>query len=131
MSPESSAASPFAIADDARVTVYGAKDRPELSAFVPATAFLAEDSGRFPADVVVLFVSTAADLAHQLATAAASVEPGGTLWVCYPTAEVDGAAPDLNRDTVASLFETNDWEPVGDAELDAGWSAVRGRPAGK
>ncbi|MCC3279885.1 hypothetical protein LJ754_12070 [Arthrobacter sp. zg-Y40] len=130
MSSESSA-SPFAIADGARVTVYGAHGRPELSAFVPATAFLAEDSGRFPADVVVLFVSTAADLAHELATAAASVEPGGVLWVCYPTAEVDGVAPDLNRDTVASLFETNDWEPVGDTVLDGAWSAVRGRPAGE
>lgn len=130
MSSESSA-SPFAIADGACVTVYGAHGRPELGAFVPANAFLAEDSGRFPADVVVLFVSTAADLAHELATAAASVEPGGVLWVCYPTAEVDGVSPDLNRDTVASLFETNDWEPVGDAVLDGAWSAVRGRPAGK
>ena len=131
MSSESSATSPFGIAGDARVTVYGAQGRPEVSAFVPDTAFLAEDSGRFPADAVLLFVSTAADLAHELATAAASVEPGGVLWVCYPTAEVDGNAPDLNRDTVASLFETNDWEPVGDAVLNDSWAAVRGRPAGK
>ena len=131
MSSESSAPSAFGIAADARVTAYGAHGRPDLAGFVPDTAFLAEDSGRFPADVVLLFVSAAADLAHDLATAAASVEPGGVLWVCYPTAEVDGVVPDLNRDTVASLFEANEWEPVGDAVLSDSWSAVRGRPAGK
>ena len=130
MSSESTAASPLGIAENARVTVYGAHDRPEVAAYLPATAFMAEDSGRFPADVVVLFVSTAADLAHDLSTSAASVEPGGVLWVCYPTAEIDGVAPDLNRDTVASLFETNDWEPVEDAVLNGRWSAVRGQPTG-
>lgn len=131
MSSESSATSAFGIAEGARVTVYGAHGQPDLAGFVPAEAFLAEDSGRFPADVVLLFVSAAADLAHDLATAAASVEPGGVLWVCYPTEEVDGVAPDLNRDTVADLFEANDWEPVGDAVLSGTWSAVRGQPAGK
>ncbi|MCC3273323.1 hypothetical protein MUK71_03360 [Arthrobacter zhangbolii] len=129
MTPEPSA-SPFNIPADSRVTVYGAHGRPEAAEFVPAGAFLAEDDGRFPADVVILFVSTAADLAHELATAAGSVESGGVLWVCYPTAEIDGVTPDLNRDTVASLFETNDWEPVGDGTLNARWSAVRGQPTG-
>ncbi|MCQ1996836.1 hypothetical protein [Arthrobacter sp. zg-Y1171] len=129
MSPES--AQPFEVSETDRVTVYGAKNFPEVAGLLPDSAFLAEDDGRFPADVVLLFVASAADLAHELAKAAAAVEPGGSLWVCYPTAEVDGGAPDLNRDTVASLVETNDWEPVGDAVLSSEWSAVRGRPAGK
>ncbi|MCC3291744.1 MULTISPECIES: hypothetical protein [unclassified Arthrobacter] len=129
MSPES--AQPFEISETDRVTVYGAKNFPEVAGLLPDSAFLAEDDGRFPADVVLLFVASAADLAHDLAKAAAAVEPGGSLWVCYPTADVDGGAPDLNRDTVASLVETNDWEPVGDAVINSEWSAVRGRPAGK
>ncbi|WP_146362849.1 hypothetical protein [Arthrobacter yangruifuii] len=125
----SESAQPFDLSATDRVTVYGAKDFPGVEAMLPDSAFLAEDDGRFPADVVLLFVATAADLAHELATAAAAVEPGGSLWVCYPTADVDGGAPDLNRDTVASLFEANSWEPVGDAKLSAEWSAVHGRPA--
>ncbi|MCC9145906.1 MULTISPECIES: hypothetical protein [unclassified Arthrobacter] len=129
MSSES--AQPFDISAADRVTVYGAKSFPEVAGLLPDSAFFAEDDGHFPADVVLLFVASAADLAHDLASAAAAVEPGGSLWVCYPTAEVDGGAPDLNRDTVASLFETNDWEPVGDAVFSSEWSAVRGRPAGK
>ena len=122
---------PLEISATDRVTVYGAKNFPEVAGLLPEPAFLAEDDGRFPADVVLLFVASAADLAHELARAAAAVEPGGCLWVCYPTAEVDGGAPDLNRDTVASLVETNDWEPEGDAVLNSEWSAVCGRPAGK
>ena len=131
MTSEPSAASPFNLPADARVTVYGAQDHPEVAQYLPTQAFLAEDNGRFPADVVVLFVVSAADLAHGLATASASVEPGGVVWVCYPTAEIEGGAPDLNRDTVASLFQDNDWEPVGDAVLNGRWSAVRGQPSGK
>ena len=115
------------IAGEQRITVYGAQNRPAIAGRLPDAAFLAENGARYPADTVLLFVDTAADLAHEAAAAAEAVEPGGVLWVCYPTAEMDGHVPDLNRDTVASLFESNGWEPVADAELGGDWSAVRGR----
>lgn len=131
MSSDSSAANPFGISGEQRVTVYGAQGRPEVAAFLPAQAFHAEPGSNVPADVVLLFVGSAADLAHDLAGAAAAVEPGGVLWVCYPSAAAAGEDRDLNRDTVASLLATNKWEPLADAALGDNWSAVRGQLTGE
>ena len=129
MSSDSSA-QPFGVAAAQRVTVYGAQDRPEVAPYLPEQALMAEPGSRMPADVVILFVGTAADLAHDLTGAVAAVEPGGVLWVCYPTAVEEGGKDlDINRDTVASLLETNKWRPLADAALGENWSAVRGQPS--
>ena len=126
-----SPANPFGISAEQRVTVYGAQGRPEIAAFLPAHAYLAEPGANVPADVVLLFVGSAADLAHDLSGAAAAVEAGGGLWVCYPSAAAEGEDRDLNRDTVASLLAANDWEPLADVTLGEKWSAVRGQPTSK
>lgn len=131
MSSDSSAAQIFGIAPEHRVTVYGAQDRPEVAAFLPAQAFMAETGSLNPADVVVLFVGTAADLAHDLSGAANAVEPGGVLWLCYPSGTAENQDRDLNRDTVASLMEDNGWEPLAEASVGDEWSAVRGQPTAK
>lgn len=126
-----SAVQPFDLSAATKITVYGAQNRPEVAALLPERAFVAESGAKLPADVVLLFVDTAADLAHELAQAAAAVEPGGMLWVCYPTADADGGARDLNRETVVSVFERNGWEPVAEATVGGEWSAVRGQPTGE
>ena len=126
MTTDSFADQSFGITPENRVTVYGAQDRPEVAQFLPAQAYVAETGVLNPADVVLLFVGSAADLAHGLAGAAAAVEPGGVLWVCYPSAE--SGQRDLNRGTVASLLADNGWEPLADAAVSEQWSAVRGQP---
>ncbi|MDK1361382.1 hypothetical protein QNO00_14045 [Arthrobacter sp. zg-Y1219] len=127
MSSDSSA-QPFGTTAGNRVTVYGAQGRPEVASFLPEQAFLAEPGALMPADVVILVVGSAADLAHDLAGAAAAVEADGVLWVCYPTAVEEGAKElDINRDTVASLLETSKWQPLADVALGEKWAAVRGR----
>ncbi|MET4061770.1 hypothetical protein ABIB35_003347 [Arthrobacter sp. UYP6] len=131
MSSESSAARIFGISPENRVTVYGAQDRPEVARFLPAQANIAATGSLMPADVVVLFAGSAADLAHDLSGAAAAVEAGGVLWVCYPSGTVEGTERDLNRDTVASLLADNNWEPLADAAVGEQWSAVRGQPTAK
>ena len=131
MSSDSSAAQPFGVVRENRVTVYGAQDRPEVAPFLPEQAYLANTGSLNPADVVLLFVSSAADLAHELSGAAAAVEPGGMLWVCYPAHAAEGQELTLNRDTVASLMEDNNWEPLADASVGDQWSAVRGQPTAK
>jgi hypothetical protein len=131
MSSDSSA-QPFGVSAAERVTVYGAQGRPEVAAFLPEHAFLAEAGALMPADVVILVVGSSADLAHDLTGAAAAVESGGVLWVCFPTvAEEGGKELDINRDTVASLLETNQWRPLADVTLNEKWSAVRGQPSGE
>lgn len=124
-----SSAQPFGVSANERVTVYGAQGRPELAPFLPEQAFLGESGSRMPADVVILVVGTAADLAHELADAAAAVETGGVLWVCYPSAALEGEELDINRDTVATLLQSNKWEPLADAAVGEKWSAVRGQPS--
>ncbi|WP_341395531.1 hypothetical protein [Arthrobacter sp. G119Y2] len=131
MSSADSSAQPFGVAAAQRVTVYGAQDRPEVAPYLPEQALVAEPGARMPADVVILFVGTAADLAHDLTGAAAAVEPGGVLWVCFPTVAAEGQELDINRDTVASLLQTNNWQPLADAALGEKWSAVRGQPSGE
>lgn len=129
MSSDSSV-QPFGVSAAERVTVYGAQGRPEVAAFLPGHAFLAESSALMPADVVILVVGSAADLAHELTDAAAAVESGGVLWVCFPTEEEEGGKElDINRDTVASLLETNQWRPLADVTLSEKWAAVRGKPS--
>ncbi|MDN3482367.1 hypothetical protein QMA10_10590 [Arthrobacter sp. APC 3897] len=128
MSSDSTAARIFGISTEDRVTVYGAADRPEVAPFLPAQAYLAESGSRNPANVVVLFAGSAADLAHELSGAAAAVESGGVLWVCYPSAAAVNEERDLNRDTVVSLMEDNGWQPLADASVSEAWSAVRGQP---
>ena len=127
MSSDSSAARIFGISPENRVTVYGAQDRPEVAELLPAQANIAARGSLMPADVVLLFAGSAADLAHDLSSAADAVEPGGVLWVCYPSG-VEGQERDLNRDTVVSLMEDNGWEPLADASVNDEWSAVRGQP---
>lgn len=129
MSADSTAAQPFGISAGGRVTVYGAQARPEVAAFLPEQVLLAQPGSTVPADVVLLFAGTA-DLAHDLAGAAAAVDAGGVLWVCYPAA-AEGSERDLNLDTVATLLASNEWQPLSDAVLDEQWSAVCGQPAGK
>ena len=128
MSSDSTAARIFGITPENRVTVYGAQDRPEVAAFLPGQANVAATGSLMPADVVLLFAGSAADLAHDLSAAAAAVEPGGVLWVCYPSGKDESQPRDFNRDTVASLLADNGWVPLADASVNEQWSAVRGQP---
>lgn len=80
------------------------------------------------ADVVLLFVKDADDLASRIADAVEATAPEGILWICYPKTKAAGGT-DINRDDVWRLVEPlTGWRPVSQIAIDDRWSALRFRP---
>jgi 1-acyl-sn-glycerol-3-phosphate acyltransferase len=77
-----------------------------------------------PADVVLLYASTRADLEARAQAALASLKPGGRLWVAYPA---DGAS-DLNRNHGWGALQRERLSAAAEVELGDAWRAVRFAP---
>ena len=86
-------------------------------------ADLPQDAGA--ADVVLLFVADAAELARHAPAlfAAAGPDAATKLWIAYRK----GKASDLGRDTLMPAFADLGWHGVTLVSLDETWSAGRFR----
>jgi hypothetical protein len=83
-----------------------------------------------PADAVLLFVSTLADVEHLAPGAILAVKPDGLLWMAYPKGP-SKVKTDVNRDILAAAVLPAGWRAVRQVALDETWSAMRFRPADK
>jgi hypothetical protein len=81
------------------------------------------------ADLVFLFVRTAAELEKDMPPAVAALGPASALWVFFRKGS-GGAGLDMNRDTVWGVAERFDMRPLGLVSVDETWSAFRLRHAG-
>jgi hypothetical protein len=84
--------------------------------------------GEAPSDVVAVFVRDAAEVDAWVAKAAASVVPGGRLWVVYPKGG-KSAGTDINRDILHARLEARGLIGVTLVAYDDRWSAMRFRTA--
>jgi hypothetical protein len=81
-----------------------------------------------PADAVLLFVGSLAEVARLLEGAVEAVVPGGPFWIAYPKGS-SGVATDVNRDRLWATIEPRGWRPVRQIALDDTWTAMRFRLA--
>jgi hypothetical protein len=78
-----------------------------------------------PADLVLLFVHSLAELEMRLPEAKARLAPKGALWVGYVKGTSKRHAAGLHRDTIAAHAETIGLTPVAMIAIDDDWSALR------
>jgi hypothetical protein len=84
-----------------------------------------------PAEAVVVYVETVADLRTRLPGAAAHAGNDGLLWLAYPKLS-SGRASDLNRDAISPLAdEVAGLTGVTLISIDPTWSAMRLRPSAR
>jgi hypothetical protein len=95
---------------------------------LPDGASVAGEVGEAPSDVVAVFVRNAAEVDAWVAKAAASVAPGGRLWVVYPKGG-KSAGTDINRDILHAHLEARGLIGVTLVAYDDRWSAMRFRTA--
>jgi len=81
-----------------------------------------------PADLIELFVTSAAELAARLPGVKALLKPKGLLWVLYPKG-TSKVKTDVNRDTIRAHAATVGWQAVALVSVDETWSALRLKPA--
>lgn len=106
----------------ARVAIVAARpDGPDLSALG------AQAADADAADVVIAFVTRAAELTDLAGPALAAAREDRLSWIAYPKAGQLGT--DLNRDTLARAASELGVQPVRQVALDTVWSALRFRPA--
>ncbi|HET7379026.1 MAG TPA: hypothetical protein VFJ24_03195 [Gaiellales bacterium] len=82
-----------------------------------------------PADVVLVYSRSQAQLERDAATAIGAVRDGGILWVCYPKRSA-GTPSDMSRDVCRELMLRRGWDAVSQISIDDVWSAMRFKPAG-
>jgi hypothetical protein len=80
------------------------------------------DSG--PAQVVLLFASTLADLECEFEHARAALAPGGTVWLCWPK-KASGLDSDLDQATIRRYGMDRGFVDFKVAAIDATWSGLR------
>ncbi len=83
-----------------------------------------------PADVVLLYSRSQAQLERDAAAAIGAVRDGGILWVCYPKKSA-GTPSDMSRDVCRELMLGRGWDAVSQISVDEVWSAMRFKPAGR
>jgi len=76
------------------------------------------------AQIVLLFVSTRAELEAQMPPAVAALAPGAVIWVCFRKGS-SAAGLDMNRDSVWAVAEKLGMRPLGLIGIDETWSAFR------
>jgi hypothetical protein len=76
------------------------------------------------AQLVLLFVSTNAELAAQMPPTVASLAPGAVIWVFFRKGS-KAAGLDMNRDSVWAIAEKHGMRPLGIVGVDDTWSAFR------
>ena len=79
------------------------------------------------ADVVIVFVTTAAEFTKDAESAVQAAKRDALAWVAYPKAGQLGT--DLNRDSLARLMIERGAQPVRQVAINEVWSALRFRPA--
>jgi hypothetical protein len=77
-----------------------------------------------PADIIQVFVKSAAELTQKLPTLKKHLKSDGALWVAYykGTAKVK---TDINRDRIAEYATSIGMEGVAIISIDDDWSALR------
>jgi CheY-like chemotaxis protein len=79
-----------------------------------------------PAELVILFVRTRAELDEELPQAMESVADGGSLWVAWPTGG-KGARGEITQLLVRERCMAAGWVDYKIASIDETWSALRFR----
>jgi hypothetical protein len=77
-----------------------------------------------PAQHVLLFASSLADLEREFDAAKAALAPGGTLWICWPK-KASGLQSDLDQPTVRRYGMDRGLVDFKVAAIDATWSGLR------
>jgi hypothetical protein len=77
-----------------------------------------------PAQLVILFARTLADLERDFDRAKAAVAPGGTIWLCWPK-KASGLQSDLDQPTVRRYGMDRGLVDFKVAAIDATWSGLR------
>ena len=85
---------------------------------------LLEPAAAGPADVVLLYASSRAELETNAAAAIDATKPGGRLWVAYPA---DGSA-DLNRNHGWGALHRARFTATDEGTLDEQWRVTRWAP---
>ena len=80
-----------------------------------------------PADLVLLYSRSQAQLERDAAAAIETVRDGGILWVCYPKKSA-GTPSDMSRDVCRELMLRRGWDAVSQISIDDVWSAMRFKP---
>ena len=80
------------------------------------------------AQLVFLFVNTAAELEAQMPAAVGALATGAAIWVFFRKGS-KGAGLDMNRDSVWAIAEGLHLRPLGLVGVDDTWSAFRLRRA--
>ena len=80
------------------------------------------------AQLVFLFVHSAADLNSRMPRAVAALAPTADLWVFFRKGS-KAAKLDMNRNDVWAIAERLGMRPLGLVSVDETWSAFRLRPA--
>ncbi|QRG70354.1 YdeI/OmpD-associated family protein [Brevibacillus choshinensis] len=91
---------------------------------------LSQGAGAGSFDLVLLYVSSAAELAEWSSAALSAVSSDGLLWVAYPK-KTSKIKTDIHRDQGWEPISEAGWEGVALVSLDETWSAMRFRPAEK
>ena len=81
-------------------------------------------TGPDEAATAIVFADGASSLRDTLEAHKDHLTKPGTLWVAYPKAN----KADINRDTVWPIVGEYGLRPIGQAAVDAVWSALRFRP---
>ncbi len=89
---------------------------------------LPQESGSF--DLVLLYVSSRAELAEWSSAALSAVSSDGLLWAAYPK-KTSKIKTDIHRDQGWEPISEAGWEGVALVSLDETWSAMRFRPTEK
>lgn len=85
------------------------------------------DAATGPADVVLLYSRSRAQLERDAAAAIAGLREGGVLWICYPKISAKTGS-DLSREACRDGMARHGWRPVAQIAIDDTWSAMRFRP---
>ena len=80
-----------------------------------------------PAEAVLIFVNSLAEVEKLIPKAGKLVKPGGMLWVAYPKGS-SKVKTDVNRDRLWAAVQPIGWQPVRQIALDEVWSALRFKP---
>jgi 1-acyl-sn-glycerol-3-phosphate acyltransferase len=83
--------------------------------------------GTAPADVVLLFARDRAQLERDADTALRSLQPGGVLWLAYPS-PASGRQSDLSRRHGAGALAKAGLTDTTPISVDADWDALRFQP---
>ncbi len=77
-----------------------------------------------PADVAILFTRAARDLEARFAATAATLRPGGMLWVAWPK-KTSGVATDLTENVVRDVGLAAGLVDVKVCAIDDTWSGLK------